>query len=149
MADATREPDDLYVDAPTYVLEIRVRRNGNMSVAGTSRIWPMPSPASTRPRTPCAATTPANGRGRRSSCPALISRCRHEQRDWRRRQFVSAIEHRAMGRGPQRPLHRPLLLGLSAPRPPIEPLSGGAMAPAVAAPQDVQRGLDRLPDIAR
>jgi len=34
MAEATRDPDDLYGDATTFVLEIRVRRNGNMSVAG-------------------------------------------------------------------------------------------------------------------
>jgi hypothetical protein len=34
MREATRDPDDLYDDATTFLIEIRVRRNGNMSVAG-------------------------------------------------------------------------------------------------------------------
>lgn len=32
--EATRDPDDLYGDATVFMLEIRCRRNGNMSVAG-------------------------------------------------------------------------------------------------------------------
>ena len=34
MREATRDPDDLHGDSTTFLLEIRVRRNGNMSVAG-------------------------------------------------------------------------------------------------------------------
>jgi hypothetical protein len=34
MAEATRDPDDLYGDSTVFLLEIRVRRNGAMSVAG-------------------------------------------------------------------------------------------------------------------
>lgn len=32
--EATRDPDDLHGDATSFVIEVRVRRNGAMSVAG-------------------------------------------------------------------------------------------------------------------
>ena len=32
--ESSRDPDDLYGDSTVFLLEIRVRRNGNMSVAG-------------------------------------------------------------------------------------------------------------------
>lgn len=32
--EASRDPDALFDDATVFLLEIRVRRNGNMSVAG-------------------------------------------------------------------------------------------------------------------
>jgi hypothetical protein len=34
MKEASRDPDDLYGDSTVFLLEIRVRRNGSMSVAG-------------------------------------------------------------------------------------------------------------------
>ena len=34
-AEATRDPDDLYGDATVAVIEVRLRRNGAMSVAGS------------------------------------------------------------------------------------------------------------------
>jgi hypothetical protein len=34
MTDATRDPDSLYDDSTVFLLEIRVRRNGSMSVGG-------------------------------------------------------------------------------------------------------------------
>lgn len=33
--EATRNPDDLYGDETVAVIEVRVRRNGSMSVAGS------------------------------------------------------------------------------------------------------------------
>lgn len=35
LAEATRDPDDLYGDQTVAVIEVRVRRNGSMSVAGS------------------------------------------------------------------------------------------------------------------
>lgn len=34
LREATRDPDDLHGDSTVFMLEIRVRRNGAMSVAG-------------------------------------------------------------------------------------------------------------------